>query len=829
MRPVVRSIALLSAALLVLTTAASTQRGESTLSASRQVRQLLGHGDVAGARRLAESTSAGAERELALALVEIFVGQYDAAAVRLQPLAARAPVSEPALELGLLELLRGQREAGRRRLAPLVAVRTFSSPDDYFRLARAAIGSGEFLLANDAFQRVAKAPRADIHTAWGDLFMRYRQPAEAVTSYRDALTADPAWVPAFVGLARAFGRDDPEAAEAAFEAARKIAPAHPDVLLLAAERALEEDDEAAAGRVLDQLATVRSGSLDEAAWRVALAYDRGGIAAVEPAIAAVRAADPRSALGYRLAADRAAQAYRSFDALAFARRAVEVDPDDAEAHLAVGLYSLRTGKEDDGRRALERSWEINKSVGVTKNLLDLLDTLDTFVVVETPAITFKFDPREAEVLKVYAVPLAQEAFDTFVKRYGFTPKNKILLEVFSRHDDFAVRTLGLPGLVGALGACFGEVVTMDSPAARPPGQFSWQATLWHEMAHVFTLQMSDYRVPRWLTEGISQYEEHRRVPAWGRELTLEYGRALATKQNFGVKGLPEAFKRPESLSMAYFEASLVVEHLVELRGDAGLRTFLQAYAAGATDVEAFAKAFGQSIDQIDVSFAAFVDRRYSTLRAAMAPAPRASPDDLAALRARAAATPGNFVSQWELGRALFESGDVAAARVALERAASLAPQASGDQSPRAILAAIAEREGDIARARREYRALLGADHVNVAAARRFLAIAKDDVADQDMALRLIADLDPFDKTVHGQLGRRLLSQNKFADALLEFKAALALGPPNKAEAHADVAETLLKLGRRDEAKRAALEALKEAPTFPRAQDLLLEAIGRVIP
>ena len=62
-------------------------------------------------------------------------------------------------------------------------------------------------------------------------------------------------------------------------------------------------------------------------------------------------------------------------------------------------------------------------------------------------------------------------------------------------------------MIGALGACFGRVVTMDSPQARPPGEFQWEATLWHELAHVITLQMSNQRVPRWLTEGISVYEE----------------------------------------------------------------------------------------------------------------------------------------------------------------------------------------------------------------------------------------------------------------------------------------------------------------------------------
>ncbi len=56
--------------------------------------------------------------------------------------------------------------------------------------------------------------------------------------------------------------------------------------------------------------------------------------------------------------------------------------------------------------------------------------------------------------------------------------------------------------------------------------------------------------------------------------------------------------------------------------------------------------------------------------------------------------------------------------------------------------------------------------------------------------------------------------------------ALALGPANLAEAHADAGEVLLKLGRRDEARQQAMAALKVAPTYARAQDLLLLAIGK---
>jgi hypothetical protein len=191
---------------------------------------------------------------------------------------------------------------------------------------------------------------------------------------------------------------------------------------------------------------------------------------------------------------------------------------------------------------------------------------------------------------------------------------------------------------------------MDSPTARDPGEFSWQATLWHELAHVYTLQLSKYRVPRWLTEGISVFEEHRRQPAWGRELTLEFASSLGRGKNFGVKKLPDAFKDPEHLALAYFEASLLVEHLVGLNGDAGLRTLLLAYADGAKDVDAFAKAFGKSVDDVEVSFKKFLDERYGALSKALADPPsKVDPANLSALRQRAQEAPATLRANMRWG------------------------------------------------------------------------------------------------------------------------------------------------------------------------------------
>src|SRR5205814_1005383 len=107
---------------------------------------------------------------------------------------------------------------------------------------------------------------------------------------------------------------------------------------------------------------------------------------------------------------------------------VATDATDAGAQAELGLYLLRTGDEREARRALENSWALDKSDVTTKNLLDMMDHLDTFEVVPDGDLIFKFPKDEAAVLKAYALPLGEQAMKTYTEQYGFKPAGPILVE-----------------------------------------------------------------------------------------------------------------------------------------------------------------------------------------------------------------------------------------------------------------------------------------------------------------------------------------------------------------------------------------------------------------
>jgi cellulose synthase operon protein C len=759
------------------------------------------------------------------------LGRYDDAIAWLTRLAAADRGGAAALDLGLLQLSLGRRADAERALQAVVRRASPDDADAIGRAARAAHALGRPQQANDLFRDAAALAGDDpeLQTAWGDLLNEKHQTADAARSYRAAIQADRTHALAYVGLGRALLADNPPVARRLADRALSLNPSLVSAHALVAEVALNDRDTAAAREAIARALAVNPSSLDALALAAAIAFVEDRPAEFEANVAAALALNPRFGAVYRVAGQHAARHYRFDEAVTLTKKGLALDANDTRAYAELGLHLLRTGDEPAARSALERAFRDDPYDVVTYNLLALLDTLDTFVTIEDGPITMRLHPDEAEVLREHAMPLARDALRTFSERYGVQVTGPILIEIFPRHDDFAVRNLGLPGMVGALGACFGRVVTIDSPKARPPGTFNWQATLWHELAHVVTLQLSKQRVPRWLTEGISEYEEQRTRPQWGRHLELQFAEAMDRGEVVPLAALNQAFSNPETIALAYYQASLVVEHIVSTHGDEALQRLLRAFGEGRPVEAAIPEALGVPLAALQETFTAFLDRRFAALRAALAPPDNdalAGQTSVQSLRALARAYPGSYPVQLALAQVLQDAGDRDGAMRAYETADALVPVTTGDESPLAIVADLAAGSGERERAARALERLIARDGDNVAAARQLVTLLTDP-ADEDRRLQAqarVAELDPFDAAAHTALGQHALTQGDARTAIRWFRVALAAGSRDPVAAHTDLAEAYWRDGATAEARKQTLSALELAPTYARAQDLLLTIV-----
>ena len=763
---------------------------------------------------------------------EINRGEYARAETVLKPVVARVPHGEAALELGLLYQMLGRRSEAQVLLDPIanLPIGPRTTAPEYSRIGRAARALGEFQLANDAYRVAAGLAPGDpaVHTGWGELFLQGHNTAEAVKSFQDALEADAKWLPALVGLVQALASQNPPEAMKAVKQVLSLDPESVAAQLQLAKLELDRSDREAAKAAVAKAKAINPVSLDALALSGAIAYVEDRRQDFESEIAQALKINPHFGDAYRVAGDLAASNYRFDEAVSLNRQALTVDPNDVHTLASLGVHLLRTGDEVEARNTLERAFAVDSFDQTTFNLLKMLDGLDKFETIREGNVIVRLDPKETPVMREFVGPLAIKALAAFSAKYQFTPAGPILVEMFPRHDDFAVRTVGLPGMTGALGACFGRVVTIDSPKARPPGDLNWEPTLWHELAHVITLQLSKQRVPRWLTEGISVYEEKLGSPEWGREGELTFAAAYGSGAHMTLKELNASFQDPEKISLAYYEASLLAEHIVDAYGMSALRKLLTKYGEGLEGEAALKAGLGVDLDRLQADFDRLLAQKYGPIVKAMT-TPKTIDGAPANPEAVALAFPGSYVAQVTLGEFLWKSGRIDEAFRALERAAELVPMAVGPKSPHALMAQIAIERRDRARAISELEALLSHAHTDLDSA-RVLARELEQAGGNDgarliVAYERIAALDPFDAANHTALGRQKMRIGEPLTAAREFRAAIAAGALDSASAHCDLAESYLLLGDKAQAKKEALAAIEIAPGYPRAQDLLLKLVG----
>jgi tetratricopeptide (TPR) repeat protein len=767
---------------------------------------------------------------VARARVEINRGRYADAENILKPAASASPNGDAALELGLLYQMLGRRAEAQPLLDRLanLPVTTRTAPADFARIGRAARALGQFDLANDAYRLATERAPGDpaYETGWGQLFLQAHNNADASKSFQLALEADEKFVPALLGLAQALTDENPPAAMKLVKQAVASDPTSVPAHLLLAQLELDRSDRDAAKAEIEKAKAINPVSLDTLALSGAIAYVEDRRNDFESETAAALKINPRFSDAYRVAADQAASNYRFEEAVALNRRALTLDPDEVRIHTDLGVQLLRTGDEAEAQDHLERAFKADPRDPTLKNLLVMMDGLDKFEIVRDGDLIIKLDPKEAPVMREFVGPLARRAFEQYEKKYQFTPKGPILIEMFPKHDDFAVRTVGLPGMLGALGACFGRVVTIDSPKARPPGDFNWEPTLWHELGHVMTLQLSKQRVPRWLTEGISVYEEKLGSPEWGREGELTFAAAYGHGDHMSLRELNAAFTNPEKISLAYFEASLLAEQIVDTYGWPALRKLLVTYGDGKEGEAALKEGLGVDIDTLQAGFDSLLKTKYGPIVKAMAP-PKELEVGASNIETVAAANPGSYPAQVALGEFLWKAGRIDEAYRALEHAAQLVPIAVGPKSPHVLMAQIAMQKNDHARAISELEAVLHTAHTDLESARllaKQLEQAGGNSAHLMKVYGQISALDPFDSANHSALGRLKMKAGDPATAAREFRAAIASGSLDMAAAHCDLAESYVASGDRAQAKKEAIAAMEVAPGYPRAQDLLLKLV-----
>ena len=746
-----------------------------------------------------------------------------------------------ALNLAVLHYDRGERDRAMKEFDRFIDVYNAAAganltSEELVDVATAVeyLGANDPQLFKDALKAYDRAISAepmntDAKVKLGELFLRKYNFDDAQRTFEEVLDANPNDPRALLGAARRRENDGQPGADSLLRASLAVNPNYVEARTLHAEMLISLEDYASAQQDVDRALAVDPTAEHTLAVAAAIKYLEHDQAGFDAARQRALAADPSDAELYTTLAELAANVRLYKPAADFAKQGVALDPKDWAAWTALGLNELRLGQIDSGKASLETSFKGDPYNVWVKNTLDLLDTYKNYDLVSSPHFQFMLEKDEAPVMAVYLKDLAEQAYTTFSRTFGYTPPPPIRIEVYRSHADFSVRTVGLAGL-GALGVSFGTTLAFDSPAAKDEaGPFNWGSTVWHELAHTFTLGKTDNRIPRWLSEGLSVYEEHHGLaPGWGFNVTPDFLAAFKAGKLVPVSRMNDGFMHPayaRQVQFSYYQASLVCELIARDWGEPAILKMLDAYKEGLTSDQVFQRVLGTDLKTFDKKFDDYLRARFASVLPSIKDAPPEITASMSVedLQQAAKVSPNDFGVQLLAGAGLLAHDQIDQAIPLLERARAIFPEYGGDDSPYALLAAVYKKKGD---ARKEADVLAkwtSLTETNLDALVRLSTLLEQlgDAHGAEDALNRAMYIDPFQLGMHQKLASLAAAAGDKARVVRERMAIVALGPADKADAYYQLAQAQHDAGDDAHARTSVLRSLEEAPNYEKAQTLLL--------
>lgn len=633
-------------------------------------------------------------------------------------------------------------------------------------------------------------------------------------------------------LARAYENDDRARSTRELAEALKINPRHLDSLLLRVDGRIDAEAYAEARQDLQRVSEINPFEPRAWAYRAVLAHLDGKPEEEEAARKSALTGWSDNPEVDHLIGRKLAQKYRFAEGAAAQRRALGFDADYLPAKIQLCQDLLRLGEEEEGWTLADEVFARDGYNVVAYNLVTLHGRLSGFRTLRRDGLLVRMEPREADLYGDRALDLLGRARKTLCERYGVELKEPVIVEIFPRRNEFAVRTFGLPGADGLLGVCFGRVITANSPASQGETPSNWEAVLWHEFCHVVTLTKTRNRMPRWLSEGISVYEEGRQDPSWARAATPQFRKMLLGPEFTPLSKLSSAFlgaKSPVHLQFAYHESAMAVEFLVGRFGLPAVKGLLDDLASGTSIALALPGRTQMTLDEIDRQFALFARKQAEDIApGATWDEPDLPPEaDSTAVANWLVKHPKSFPGLRSLGARLVAERKWPQAREVLEGLKQLYPEYVGPENPYVLLATVYKNMNDTAAERAILEELAARDGDAGPAYLRLMELAEGMKDWQSLArnARRLMAVNPLIPAPHRELALAAEHLGDRDEAIRCSRAILILDESDPAGAHYRLARLLRDAGDLKEARREVLKSLEEAPRFVSAHQLLLDLVG----
>ncbi|MBN1975364.1 MAG: tetratricopeptide repeat protein [Sedimentisphaerales bacterium] len=783
----------------------------------------------------------GEERGILLVKSLMALGKYEQAARELDIARLGEPLSLRLLMLGYqVNLYTGQTAKSNEMLSIIYRdATTFEisdwSPTDLVALGEALLlqGMEPKIVLGELYNRALRLDPScrDAYLSSGQLALDKQDYELAAAQFRKGIERFGDDPDMHYGLAKAFYTSNRQLMMESLDAAVFLNPNHAPSLLLMAEHYIDCEDYTEAKRYLDRVIAVNQWNPEALAFRCVLAFMNDDQAAIKQSRDnALRYWSKNPKVDY-IIGSKLSQKYRFTEGASYQRQALQFDANYQPAKIQLAQDMLRLGREEEGWKLAEEVYNRDKYNIMAYNLVNLRDHLSTFTTLQSDRFLVRMDKREAITYGDDVMALLEKAEKDLCKKYGVKLEDHVLIEYFPDQQDFAVRTFGEPGGDGFLGVCFGNVITANSPKPELPS--NWKSTLWHEFTHVVTLNKTKNKMPRWLSEGISVFEEIQRDPSCGQRMTPQYRKMILEGELTPVGDLSSAFLSPpstEHLLFAYFESMMVVEYIVKNYGYDALQKILADLAKN-IDIDKAISTHTESLQNFEQNFEAYAKKLAGDL------APNADWEEPEEAQMQLITSDPNGVKDWlknhpnslwaltQHAQHLIDENKLEEAKEPLNKLIELYPQNIGSDSAYLILSQLYKKLGQTEQEKQILKKFCEYSSDSIYAYTRLMEIAIDANNWDEVAKNCenYLSVNPHVTSIHLQLSRANEKLGRDEPAINGYKRLLKLDYPDQADLN-------YRLGRlyedkdTKEAKRYVLSALAEAPRFRDAQKLLLKII-----
>lgn len=705
----------------------------------------------------------------------------------------------------------------------------YRDPASLVVLGRTALlfGADARRVLENFFDR-AKAADPSLHDAYlaiGQLAIDKGDYALAAKTFSEGLKRFEEDPDLHFGLAQAYAPSDRRHMLDAIEAALNYNTNHVPTLLLLAEHLIDGEEYDIARKTIARVLAVNPAHPIAWAGKAILAHIENDAEAEKRSRDKALETWKKNPEVDHFIGRKLSQKYRFAEGAERQRQALRFDSKFVPAKIQLAQDLLRLGEDKEG---WELCHEAHKDDGydvTAYNLVTLEETLKQFATLRNEHFIVRMSKHEAAVYGDEVLALLDRARAKLCEKYNVTLEKPTTVEIFPDQKDFGVRTFGMPHNPGFLGVCFGPVVTANSPASQSGHEANWQAVLWHEFCHVITLQMTGNKMPRWLSEGISVYEERQANPTWGQVMTARYRDMVLGKDLVAISELSSAFLAPRSdlhLQFAYFQSSLVVGFLIERFGIERFQSILHDLGRG-TNINSAIEAHTTRMSDLEDEFARHARKLARKIGPELDWTKKKSNNEDEDEPPVAAKKKENYYDLFDRARESMRAKDWVQAKAPLQRLIEQVPAQTGPENAYVLLAQVHRQLGETNEERQVLSQFAEIDGDDTETFQRLMDLARavEDWPDAKRNAERFLAVNPLTPQPYASLAESAEALGEADQAISAWRKLLLLDPADPAQAHFKLARLLHKKGD-PAAKTHVLKALEEAPRFRDAQKLLLQ-------